>query len=153
MCPPVRRRVFRPGYAADLVTAWLPALDGVAAKLDHGAAVADEPSIHAARRLSAEQGLDGRVTFEAALAPDGTCLIVEPNASADVLDNMHPGGRAFMATSVVLCLPTALAQDGEHALGNHPGEKTLRRLAGEAGLSRWKCVAGTLVSRVSEARR
>ncbi|WP_157358612.1 hypothetical protein [Amycolatopsis sp. ATCC 39116] len=47
MCPPVRRRVFRPGYAADLVTAWLPALDGVVAKLDH-ATVADEPSIHAA---------------------------------------------------------------------------------------------------------
>ncbi|MEU0512256.1 hypothetical protein [Amycolatopsis sp. NPDC006125] len=151
MCPPVRRRVFRPGYAADLVTAWLPALDGVVAKLDH-ATVADEPSIHAARRLSAEQGLDGRVTFETTLAPDGTCLIVEPNASADVLD-VHPGGRAFMATSVVLCLPTALAQDGEHALGNHPGEETLRRLAGEAGLSRWKCVAETPVSRVYEARR
>ena len=30
-------RFFRPGYHANLVSAWLPALDGVVDKLDHGA--------------------------------------------------------------------------------------------------------------------
>ena len=30
-------RFFRPGYAANLVASWLPALDGVVAKLERGA--------------------------------------------------------------------------------------------------------------------
>lgn len=34
-------RFFRPGYAANLIAAWLPALDGVVAKLERGALVAD----------------------------------------------------------------------------------------------------------------
>lgn len=34
-------RFFRPGYHANLVPAWLPALDGVVAKLERGARVAD----------------------------------------------------------------------------------------------------------------
>ncbi len=34
-------RFFRPGYHNNLVTSWLPALEGVAGKLEHGAAVAD----------------------------------------------------------------------------------------------------------------
>ena len=34
-------RFFRPGYHANLVSAWLPALDGVTAKLEAGANVAD----------------------------------------------------------------------------------------------------------------
>jgi SAM-dependent methyltransferase len=34
-------RFFRPGYAANLLTSWLPALDGVVEKLEQGASVAD----------------------------------------------------------------------------------------------------------------
>src|SRR5437868_5819294 len=34
-------RFFRPGYNANLIPSWLPALDGVVDKLEHGAAVAD----------------------------------------------------------------------------------------------------------------
>lgn len=34
-------RFFRPGYNANLVSTWLPALDGVVAKLERGATVAD----------------------------------------------------------------------------------------------------------------
>ena len=34
-------RFFRPGYNANLTSAWLPALDGVVAKLERGARVAD----------------------------------------------------------------------------------------------------------------
>ena len=34
-------RFFRPGYAVNLVDAWLPALEGVVAKLEQGARVAD----------------------------------------------------------------------------------------------------------------
>jgi 2-polyprenyl-3-methyl-5-hydroxy-6-metoxy-1,4-benzoquinol methylase len=34
-------RFFRPGYAANLISSWIPALEGVAQKLEHGANVAD----------------------------------------------------------------------------------------------------------------
>src|SRR3546814_14066967 len=41
-------RFFRPGYKAHLVAEWLPALDGVVAKLERGARVADVGCGHGA---------------------------------------------------------------------------------------------------------
>jgi SAM-dependent methyltransferase len=88
-------RFFRPGYNAHLVTEWLPALEGVVAKLRDGARVADvgcghgastllmagafpastftgfdyhDASIAAARRRASEAGLADRTRFEVAAA-------------------------------------------------------------------------------------
>jgi SAM-dependent methyltransferase len=88
-------RFFRPGYNASLVSAWLPALDGVIGKLQNGATVADvgcghgastilmaqafpastfvgsdyhEGSIATARSRAAEAGVTDRVRFEVAAA-------------------------------------------------------------------------------------
>ncbi|MEX2246732.1 MAG: methyltransferase domain-containing protein [Dehalococcoidia bacterium] len=44
-------RFFRPGYAANLVAAWLPALDGVVPKLEAGASVADVGCGHGASTI------------------------------------------------------------------------------------------------------
>src|SRR5271168_3237056 len=44
-------RFFRPGYNAHLVADWLPALDGVVAKLDHGGSVADVGCGHGASTI------------------------------------------------------------------------------------------------------
>jgi SAM-dependent methyltransferase len=44
-------RFFRPGYNANLVPAWLPALDGVAAKLEQGGVVADIGCGHGASTI------------------------------------------------------------------------------------------------------
>ena len=44
-------RFFRPGYIANLVDAWIPALDGVAAKLERGARVADVGCGHGASTI------------------------------------------------------------------------------------------------------
>jgi len=44
-------RFFRPGYAANLISAWIPALDGVEAKLRAGARVADVGCGHGASTL------------------------------------------------------------------------------------------------------
>jgi SAM-dependent methyltransferase len=90
-------RFFRPGYNAHLVAEWLPALDGVVAKLERGATVADvgcghgastillaqsfpasqfvgsdyhEGSIITARERAAEAGVSDRVRFE--VAPAGS---------------------------------------------------------------------------------
>jgi len=85
-------KFFRPGYQANLVSEWLPSLDGVVAKLENGAKVADvgcghgastivmaqafpkstfigfdfhEPSVDRANQLALESGL-ANVRFEVA---------------------------------------------------------------------------------------
>ncbi|TDD22073.1 SAM-dependent methyltransferase [Kribbella turkmenica] len=88
-------RFFRPSYNANLVSNWLPALEGVVEKLERGAKVADigcghgsstilmadafprseflgsdyhQESIETARRRAAEAGAGGRIRFEVAPA-------------------------------------------------------------------------------------
>ncbi len=88
-------RLFRTGYAANLVQKWIPALDGVDIKLRIGSSVADigcgygsstilmaqaypysrfvgydshKPSLEAARSAAAKAGIADRVHFELALA-------------------------------------------------------------------------------------
>lgn len=90
-------RFFRPGYAANLVSQWIPALTGVEKALQRGVRVADvgcghgsstilmaqaypastftgfdyhAPSIEKARAAAAAAGLDGRARFEVASAKD-----------------------------------------------------------------------------------
>ncbi len=92
-------RFFRPGYNANLVSSWLPALNGVVEKLTRGARVADvgcghgastivmarafpssqfvgfdyhKPSIERARKQAADAGVGGNVTFEVASAKSYT---------------------------------------------------------------------------------
>ncbi len=84
---------FRPNYAANLISAWIPALEGVKAKLEKGVRVADvgcglgastilmaqaypkssfvgydyhDKSIEMARQRAADAGVSDRVTFEVA---------------------------------------------------------------------------------------
>jgi len=90
-------RFFRPGYNANLTTSWIPALEGVEAKLKAGAKVADvgcghgastvlmaraypnsrfvgfdyhAPSIERAGKAAAEAGVADRTTFQTASAQD-----------------------------------------------------------------------------------
>jgi SAM-dependent methyltransferase len=90
-------RLFKPGYVANLVPAWLPALDGVVEKLSRGGSIADlgcghgastvllaeafpnvtvtgfdyhQASIDIARKRAVEAGVADRVRFELASAQD-----------------------------------------------------------------------------------
>lgn len=90
-------RFFRPGYIANLVSSWIPALEGMDAKLKAGAKVADvgcghgastiimaqaypnsrfhgydyhEPSIRHARDAAVKAGVADRVSFDVARAQD-----------------------------------------------------------------------------------
>jgi SAM-dependent methyltransferase len=126
-------RFFRPGYATNLVSSWIPALDGVHTKLEAGAMVADvgcghgastilmaqayprsefvgfdyhAASVEYARRAAAEARLDGRVSFD-------VCAATEyPGDGYDLVamfDCLHDMGDPVGASAHVL---GTLAADG-----------------------------------------
>jgi 2-polyprenyl-3-methyl-5-hydroxy-6-metoxy-1,4-benzoquinol methylase len=206
---------YRPGYVAELVPSWIPALDGVAEKLAAGARVADlgcglgsssvliaqaypntkvigsdyhAESIERARKKAADAGVANQVEFELAtaqtfsgtgydlvttfdalhdmgdpvnaarrvhdaLAPDGTWLLVEPNASDTVEENFNPVGRLYYAGSTFLCVPNGLSQPGGYALGAQAGEAAIREVASKAGFTRFRRVAESPFNVVYEIRR
>jgi SAM-dependent methyltransferase len=126
-------KFFRPGYAANLVTSWIPALEGVQSKLEAGARVADvgcgkgastllmakafpkskffgfdyhDKSIEAAREAAKREGVTDRVTFEVAKAKQF------PGTGYDfvaVFDCLHDMGDPVGAATHVL---HSLAHDG-----------------------------------------
>jgi 2-polyprenyl-3-methyl-5-hydroxy-6-metoxy-1,4-benzoquinol methylase len=90
-------RFFRPGYAANLISTWIPALEGVKEKLERGAKVADvgcglgastilmaksfpkssfigydyhDKSIEAAKKRAKDAGVGDRIEFKLAMAKD-----------------------------------------------------------------------------------
>jgi SAM-dependent methyltransferase len=130
-------RFFRPGYAANLVDAWIPALDGVGDRLAAGARVADvgcghgastillakayprstfvgfdyhDRSIEWARKAAAEAGVSDRCSFEVAPAD------AYPGDGYDlvaIFDALHDVGDPLAAAAHVR---RSLAPDGTFLL-------------------------------------
>jgi SAM-dependent methyltransferase len=126
-------RFFRPNYAANLVSSWIPSLDGMETRLRAGASVADvgcghgastilmaeaypnstfigfdyhQPSIERAREKAARAGLGDRVKFEVAAAK------TYPGSGYDLVaffDCLHDMGDPVGASAHVL---GTLASDG-----------------------------------------
>lgn len=88
----------------------------------------------------------------AALAPDGTWMVVEPMAGDRVEDNLNPVGRAYYGFSTLLCTPSSLSQDVGLALGTQAGPARIRDVATAAGFTRFASVAQTPFNRVLEIR-
>jgi 2-polyprenyl-3-methyl-5-hydroxy-6-metoxy-1,4-benzoquinol methylase len=207
-------RFFRPGYNANLISEWLPALDGVLDKLERGARVADvgcghgastilmaqafpnstfvgsdyhDGSIETARHRAREAGVADRVHFHVepasaysgteydlvtmfdclhdmgdpvgaarhvrgTLKPDGTWMIVEPNAGDRVEDNLNPIGRAYYGFSTLLCTPASLSQEVGLALGAQAGEARIKDVVEAGGCTRFRRAAETPFNLVFEAR-
>jgi SAM-dependent methyltransferase len=124
---------YRPGYVAELVPSWIPALDGVDAKLTAGARVADlgcglgsssvllaqayprtsvvgsdyhTESIELARKKAAEAGVADRVSFEVATAQTFTGTGYD---LVTMFDCLHDMGDPLSAARRVR---EALAPDG-----------------------------------------
>ena len=88
----------------------------------------------------------------AALAPDGTLMVVEPFAADRLQDNITPVGRLYYAASTLICTPAAMSVPGSPALGAQAGEARLREVLAAAGFSRVRRAAQTPVNLVLEAR-
>jgi 2-polyprenyl-3-methyl-5-hydroxy-6-metoxy-1,4-benzoquinol methylase len=162
--------VFGIAYKTMLVQEWIPALEGVEAKLERGALVADvgcghgistilmaeaypqstfvgfdyhEPSIEKARHLAAMAGVEDRVRFEVATATDF------PGWGYDLVacfDALHDMGDPAAAASHIW---SALAEDGtwmvvEPIAGDSPEENfnPLGRI--RYGFSTLVCTPGSL---------
>jgi SAM-dependent methyltransferase len=205
---------FRPGYVANLAASWIPALEGVEAKLAAGGRVADvgcghgassvlmaeayptarilgsdyhQASIDTARKRAADAGVADRARFEVASAQtfsgtgydlvttfdclhdmgdpvgaarhirqaldaDGSWLIVEPLAGDTLADNLNPVGRIYYSGSTFLCVPAARSQPGGYTLGAQAGEAAIRRVAEQAGFTRFRRATETPFNAVYEAR-
>ena len=188
-------RFFGAGYAAHLVSAWIPALDGVATILMARAFPASTfvgfdnhaPSIARASELAAQAGISDRVRFEVAtatdfpgdgydlvahfdclhdlgdplgaarcarraLSPDGTWLIVEPQARDRLEDNFNPIGRLSYGASTLICTPHALSEGNESALGGQAGEARIRAIVEAAGFRHFRRATETPFNLILEAR-
>jgi len=206
-------RFFRPGYNANLIASWIPALDGVKEKLEKGALVADvgcrhgastilmartypnstfigfdfhKPSVLTATKKAKAAGVSGNTKFQVAkstsfpgkgydfvtffdclhdmadpegaakhvrktLAPDGTWMIVEPNAKDAPHDNHNPLGKIFYSASTFVCVGVSLAQKGP-ALGAQAGEARLRDVVTKGGFTRFRRATETPFNMILEAR-
>ncbi|GAA1503021.1 class I SAM-dependent methyltransferase [Nocardioides humi] len=138
-------RFFRPGYAANLVSSWLPALDGVVDKLETGASAADvgcghgastvlmatafprsaftgsdyhADSIATARERAEEAGVGDRAAFEVAAATEFTGEGYDLVTMFDCLHDMgDPLGAARHVRSVIA--PDGTWMVVEPAAGDH----------------------------------
>src|ERR1700761_5524617 len=86
------------------------------------------------------------------LKPDGTWMIVEPNAGDRVEDNFNPVGRVYYGFSTLLCTPASLSQEVGLALGAQAGEARIRDVVQAAGFTRVPRAAETPFNIVYEAR-
>lgn len=86
------------------------------------------------------------------LAPDGTCMLVEPFANDRLEDNFNPVGRLFYAASTMICTPASMAQEVGLALGAQAGEARLRDVAAKAGLTRFRRATETPFNLILEGR-
>lgn len=208
------RKFFRPGYLANLVSSWLPSLEGVVAKLERGARVADVgcglgastiimakafpkshfigydyhlESIEWARNQAVTENVVANTDFEVATAKDyggkefdlvaffdclhdmgdpvgaarhvrqslkadGTWLVVEPFAKGNVAENLNPVGRVFYNASLLLCVPSSLAQEVGMGLGAQASDSSLQDVFRQGGFTRVRKSAETPFNRIFEVR-
>jgi ubiquinone/menaquinone biosynthesis C-methylase UbiE len=87
-----------------------------------------------------------------ALDADGTWLIVEPLADDTLAGNLNPVGRVYYSFSTFLCVPNARSQPGGYTLGAQAGEAAIRRVAEQAGFTRFRRASETPFNAIYEAR-
>jgi 2-polyprenyl-3-methyl-5-hydroxy-6-metoxy-1,4-benzoquinol methylase len=90
--------------------------------------------------------------IRSALAPDGTLMVVEPQAGDAVAENLHPLGRINYGFSTLVCTPGSLSQEGRAGLGTLAGEARLAEAIRAGGFGHVRRAAETDLNMVLEAR-
>lgn len=90
--------------------------------------------------------------IRSALAPDGTLMVVEPQAGDEVEENFNPLGRIRYGFSTLVCTPGSLSQDGRAALGTLAGEARLAAAIRAGGFSSVRRATDNELNMVLEAR-
>jgi SAM-dependent methyltransferase len=88
-----------------------------------------------------------------ALRPDGTYMIVEPQAGDHLEDNLNPVGRMYYGASSIICTAHAKSQEPGLALGAQAGEERLTEVLHQGGFGQVRRAAETPFNMVLEARR
>ncbi|HEY6535417.1 MAG TPA: methyltransferase domain-containing protein [Candidatus Nitrosocosmicus sp.] len=193
-------KFFKSNYIGNLLSSWIPSLDGVDEKLRKGGKVADigcgygvstilmakeytnskffgfdnhEYSINAAKQQAINENILDRVEFivvnscddsignnydlitffdclhdmanpvdalkfaKQSMKQDGTCMVVEPMANDNIVDNFNLIGKMYYSASTLICVPNSLADNGV-ALGAQAGENKIKEIAKIAGFSKFK---------------
>lgn len=81
--------------------------------------------------------LAGLVRIRESLAEEGQFLLMEPNASSQLEENLGDGGALLYGTSALLCMTQSLARDGA-GLGSAWGREMIADYADRAGFSRFE---------------
>lgn len=86
---------------------------------------------------------DAAAAIRAALAPDGSWLLVDIKAGEGFVENVtrNPMASLMYGLSLLTCLPSALSEPGGAGLGTLGlSESVARRLTADAGFSRFRCL-------------
>ena len=86
------------------------------------------------------------------LKPDGSWMIVEPQAGDRLEDNLNPVGRMYYAGSTMVCIPTSLDQPVGAAFGAQAGFAKLSSAITQGGFSAVRKATETPFNMVLEAR-
>ena len=90
--------------------------------------------------------------MKSALAPGGTWMIVEPAAQDTLAGNLNPVGRLYYGYSVQVCTPSAMSQNGGHALGAQAGEARLTEIIRSGGFGSVRRASETPFNMILEAK-
>src|SRR6478735_2935790 len=72
-------KFFKPNYMSNLVSSWIPSLDGMQEKLKQGAKVAD---------IGCGYGISTVKMAKQSLKKDGVCMLIETMANDNLEDNL-----------------------------------------------------------------
>ena len=109
-------RFFRPGYQASLINSWLPALDGVVERLEHGISVADVGCGYRCGHRAAGYGLPQQHVRRLRLPRHLDRLGKKPASSAGVDSNVTfevAGAKDFPGQYDLICLFDCLHDMGD----------------------------------------
>jgi len=87
------------------------------------------------------------------LSPGGTLMLVEQKAADRLEDNLHSAGRMGYSFSTMICVPGAISQGAEDALGAQAGPLRLADVLRAGGFTRIRKTYETPFHMVIEAKK